>query len=288
MKLLELIQFGIKNEFSDLIISVGKKPIFNIKGELIEVDNLPILNENIINNLLNECFNENEIEMLNQSQNKNGNLNIKGLCRLRFNYFKHNKGFGLVFRYIPNQVPDFDSLNLPQSIKKVTNFESGLVIIAGKTSQGKSTTLASLINMINKNEFKHIITVEDPIEFEFEQAKSIIHQREIGSDVKNYEDAIENCLRERVDIIYLSELKNQESILKALEASQTGHLVLATIHGTDCINAINRIASFFPAEKEKLILEQLASNLKGVIWQGLIKSKIDGKQYPINEIFFSN
>jgi len=288
MKLSSIIQFGIQNNFSDLILTPGHKPTFSINGKLTEVENLAVLNQNIILELLSEYFQAEELKKLEKELNLNGVLDIKGLCRLRFNYFQHKDGFGMVFRYIPKEVPKFEDLNLPQSILKTTQYDSGLVIVCGKTSKGKSTTLASLIQKINITEKKHIITIEEPIEFEFQDQKSIIHQREVPTHVESYTKATQECLRQNADIIYISELKEKEAIEKALEAAQTGHLVFASLHASDCVNALNRIISYFPDNNQNQILEQLAANLKAVIWQDIVTSKLDGKMYPLNEIFFSN
>ncbi len=196
--------------------------------------------------------------------------------RLRLHIFKERRSYSLSIRILPFLIKSFEELNLPKVLNKVIYYEKGLVLITGSTGSGKSTTLASLIENINLNSRKNIITIEDPIEYIYENKKSIIRQRQIGMDVIDFSQAIKDCVREDPDIIVLGEIRDLESIEAALDLSELGHLVLATVHTNSAVETISRIINVFPSDRSNKIRFQLASNLKMVVSQSLIESKITG------------
>jgi twitching motility protein PilT len=202
--------------------------------------------------------------------------------------FVQRKGIGAVFRVIPANVYTMDELNLPEQLKRIPNFPNGLVIVTGPTSSGKSTTLASIIHEINLNEAKHILTIEDPIEFIHDNKKSIIDQREVGTHTLSFQRAIKSSLREDPDVILIGEMRDLETISLAITAAETGHLVLGTLHTSGAAKSIDRIIDAFPHEQQNQIRTQLAETLQAVVWQTLLKTKDKKGRIGAYEIMFNN
>jgi len=208
-------------------------------------------------------------------------------CRFRVSLFKQRSRLSLVARRVNNNIPDFKTLGLPESIEKLCNFPEGLVILAGVTGSGKSTTIASMIDYVNEREMLHILTVEDPIEFTFTDKKSYINQREIGLDSRDWHKALKDAVRQDPDVILVGELRDIETFEAAVHAAETGHLVFGTIHASSAATTINRIMDLFPPEKHPAIRQALANNLKAVVAQKLIKGLKKGR-VPTNEIMIVN
>ncbi len=208
--------------------------------------------------------------------------------RFRVNAFSKKEGISIVFRVIPTEIPTFEYLHLPESIKKIANLQSGLALITGSVGSGKSTTLAAILDLINKKDQKHIITLEDPIEFVHKSDKSLIEQREIGAHSKSFGNALRSALREAPDVILVGELRDLESIALAITAAETGTLVLATLHCHGATDAVNRLIDIFPAGQQNQVRTQLAQSLQAVVWQSLLPHKSGKGRVGVFEILFRN
>jgi len=202
---------------------------------------------------------------------------VPGLCRFRVNVYRQRHTIGMVLRLIPNQVLSIDDLGLPEVIKEIANNPRGLILVTGTTGSGKSTTLAAIIEEINRTQPHHVVTIEDPIEFVFSDRMAVINQREVGSDTLSFTNALRAALRQDPDVILVGELRDLETVQIALDAAETGHLVLSTLHTLDAPETINRVVSFFEPHQQQQIRLQLASTLRAVLSQRLIPTKTGGR-----------
>ena len=209
---------------------------------------------------------------------------IKGCSRFRINYNRQLGQPGLVIRNITYNIPDLSELSLPDILHSFVEYQNGIILVTGPTGSGKSTTIASLINKINNTSSKHIITIEDPIEYVYNCKKSIVSQRQVGVDTKTFSDGIKYALRQDPDVIFIGEIRDKETMEAALKASETGHLVLSTLHTNDAVQTINRIVNMFDESNRFLIRKQLSETLRATIAQKLIYSEQDDKRYPACEI----
>lgn len=209
---------------------------------------------------------------------------IKGLSRFRVNYNRQLGQPGLVIRNITYNIPELRELSLPDILHSFVEYQNGIILVTGPTGSGKSTTIASLINQINTNSSKHIVTIEDPIEYVFGCKKSIVSQRQVGVDTKSFSDGIKYALRQDPDVIFIGEIRDKETMEAALKASETGHLVMSTLHTNDAVQTINRIVNMFDESNRFLIRKQLSETLRATIAQKLIYSEHDNKRYPACEI----
>jgi len=252
--------------------------------------------ETLINKKLNEEFFETLIEtILSPRQKKelllnkdiNGHYVNESGVRFRFNLFLHMRGYAFVFRVIPTKIANIEELQLPRAVNNFIEAERGLVLITGATGSGKSTTMAAIIDGINRTKKKHIITIEDPVEFVHNDKQCIIEQRDIGEHTNSFHDALKSALREDPDVIVIGEMRDLQTIEIALHAANTGHLVFSTLHSLDAKETINRIISVFPTHEQNRIRISLASVLKGILSQRLVKT-VDGKRAPAVEILISS
>lgn len=276
MDINELLKKAHSMEASDLHIKVGSPPILRIYGELT-----PLTSERKVTNedatkIAKSVMSPAQIEMFKKKNDLDLAYSVPGLGRFRCNIFMQRGTIGLVFRVIPMRIPTIDELNLPEIIKKIAMEPRGLILVTGTTGSGKSTTLAAMIDLINSNRTEHIITIEDPIEYLHRDKKSIVNQREIGSDTESFSKALRQALRQDPDIILVGEMRDFETIQTSLIAAETGHLVLSTLHTIDATETINRIIAVFPPYQHKQVRMQLASILKGIISMRLIP-RADGK-----------
>lgn len=276
MDINELLKKAHSMEASDLHIKVGSPPILRIYGELT-----PLVSERKVTNedatkIAKSVMSPAQIEMFKKKNDLDLAYSVPGLGRFRCNIFMQRGTIGLVFRVIPMRIPTIDELNLPEIIKKIAMEPRGLILVTGTTGSGKSTTLAAMIDLINSNRTEHIITIEDPIEYLHRDKKSIVNQREIGSDTESFSKALRQALRQDPDIILVGEMRDFETIQTSLIAAETGHLVLSTLHTIDATETINRIIAVFPPYQHKQVRMQLASILKGIISMRLIP-RADGK-----------
>ena len=284
-----LFEALVKLEGSDLHLKVGQPPFMRVKGSLqpLKADRLG-----------DEQMRKLCLAMLDDRQKKilelDGGCDFAHTCvvgdikwRFRVNLLYQQGSLGMVARRVNNKIPDFKGLFLPPSIEKLCQLDQGMVLLAGVTGSGKSTTIGSMLNYVNQNYRKHILTLEDPIEFVFTEDKCLINQREIGTDVKNFEIGMKHAVREDPDIILVGELRDVETFKTAIHAAETGHLVYGTIHAASASSCIGRILDLFPQEEHPAIRSAIAFNMKGIVAQKLLKSIKPGvSRVPICEVMF--
>ncbi len=288
-KMLEKLKFYlsglIKHGGSDLHLKSGAVFRGRINGEMMPLSNEVLTHEDGIQ-LAKEVLRSRFAELVDQ-KSVDFNFKLNEEYRFRGNMFFQTEGVSAVFRVIPVKIPSMDELKLPASIRKLTDLKRGLVLVTGPTGSGKSTTLASIIDEVNKTSRKHIITIEDPIEFVYKDKQSLVNQRAIGQDALDFSTALRAALREDPDIILVGEMRDMETIETAMHAAETGHLVLSTLHTLDAKDTINRIIGMFPGNEQNKIRMSLAATLQGVLSQRLVKTK-DGKRAAAIEILFRN
>jgi twitching motility protein PilT len=261
---------------SDLHIKVGSPPILRIYGELTPLTAESKVSHEDATKIALSVMTPAQTEIFKKKSDLDLAYSVPGLGRFRCNIFMQRGTVGLVFRVIPTRIPTIDELNLPEVIKKISMEQRGLVLVTGTTGSGKSTTLASMIDLINSSRTEHVMTIEDPIEYLHRDKKSIINQREIGSDTESFSKALRQALRQDPDIILVGEMRDFETIQTSLVAAETGHLVLSTLHTIDATETINRIIAVFPPYQHKQVRMQLAAVLRGIISMRLMP-KADGK-----------
>jgi twitching motility protein PilT len=287
MLLTEILGMALKARASDIHLKPGLPPVYRIDGSLRPHPKLPRLTPEQSRSFADEIMNESQRLRFDELHELDLCYGVPGLGRFRVNIFTQRGSVSLVFRFIPFDIKDIDSLLLPPSIKKIANEHRGLVLVTGATGSGKSTTLASMIDYINANRTAHIVTIEDPIEYLHRDKKCIINQREVGFDTENYQIALKSALRQDPDVILVGEMRDHDTIETALTAAETGHLVFSTLHTIDATESINRIVSAFPPHQQRQIRLQLSGILKGVISQRLVP-RADGKgRVPAVEVLIS-
>jgi twitching motility protein PilT len=283
----KLFRMVMKHEGSDLHLKVGQPPMMRLKGDIRRADMRPLTQEDM-ERLLLPLLDAKKRKILDEEGGVDFSYVIgHDECRFRVSLFKQRGRLSLVSRRVNTTIPDFKALGLPDSIEQLCHFNEGLVILAGVTGSGKSTTIASMLDYINAREPLHILTVEDPIEFTFTDKKSYINQREIGLDVIDWHKALKDAVRQDPDIILVGELRDIETFEAAVHAAETGHLVFGTIHASSAGTTINRILDLFPPTKHGAIRKALANNLKSVVAQKLVKGLKKGR-VPTNEIMIVN
>ncbi len=264
----------VKLEGSDLHLKVGQPPMVRVRGELKPLNRPPIENEEMVELLL-PMMDERNLQIFERDGGADfaHTIYVDGVrWRFRVNMLKSLGSIGLVARRINNFIPDFRGLFLPDSIESLCHYDQGMVLLAGVTGSGKSTTIGSMLNYINSIYRKHILTLEDPIEFIFTEDKCLINQREVGQDVKDFEIGMKHAVREDPDIILVGEMRDQETFMTAIHAAETGHLVFGTIHASSAATTIGRILDLFPEEMHGAIRSAIAFNMKGIVAQKLLKS----------------
>ncbi len=261
---------------SDLILNLNAPPSYKIDGELRVAKDI-ILDEYLIHELVYSALNDKQRFEFKRTQEANFSLNMVGVGRFRVSAYVQQGCVGMVVRRTQAYIPSFEELFLPQYLGEIALSKRGMVFITGATGSGKSTTMAAMVNYRNQNARDHIITIEDPIEFIHHSQSSIITQREIGSDTQNWEVALKNALRQAPNVIVLGEIRDQQAMEYALQYSETGHLVLATLHANNANQAIERVVSFFPANNKARILMDVALNLRAIISQRLIRQQHAGR-----------
>jgi twitching motility protein PilT len=256
---------------SDLLLTAGAAPQIRLRGFLQALDQGPLTGEEI-KNLIDELISERQRMTLDRCKSIDFSKNFEGIAKFRFNIYFQRGSLALAGRMIPDQIPSRLELGVPLIVEEFADHASGLVLITGPAGSGKSTTLAMMLDHINSNKRLHIITVEDPIEYEHHHIQSLVDQREIGSDADSFEDALRSIFRQSPDVIMVGELRDLETIRLALTLAETGHLILATLHTQDTTHAISRIVDVFPAEQQQQVYFQLSQVLIGVVAQQLIKT----------------
>lgn len=277
-----------RHKASDLHLKAGQKPILRINTELHEVGNRALSIEEI-RRMIYEILSPKQAAALEEDLGIDFAYSIPGVGRFRINVYHDRGRLALAARRVNTSIPSFEDLKLPLALKRICDFEQGLVVVAGATGSGKSTTLACILDHINTHQRTHIVTVEDPIEYLFQDKNSFISQREIGIDVPNFARALKEVVREDPDIILLGEMRDHTSFDAALQAAETGHLVFTTIHASSASQTISRLLDLFPTDRQKLIRQNLAFNLRAILCQKLLPSCMPGvRMVPAVEILFNN
>ena len=267
--MVQLLKALVDQGGSDLHITVGSSPRIRINGDLIPL-NLPSLTEDQTMSLCYSILKEEQKKIFERYKELDFSFNISGLCRFRANVFWQRNTVSGVFRVISDHIPSFSDLHLPPVVRELCQIPRGLVLITGPTGSGKSTTQAAMVDYINDSFQKHIVTIEDPIEFMHANKNSIVNQRELGSDTNSFQKALKSCLRQDPDVVLLGEMRDFETISLALTTAETGHLVFGTLHTNSCVAGINRIVDVFPPTQQAQIRSQISFSLMGVIAQILI------------------
>jgi twitching motility protein PilT len=266
----ELLDECLQMGGSDLHLAAGAPPTARVNGQLVPFDGYAILRGDAIERLVFAILDERKIASFNSEMELDTSYSIPGKSRFRMNVFRQRGSIGAVLRTIPFHIPDFDSLHMPPVIRTFAQLPRGLVLVTGPTGSGKSTTLASLLDIINRTKAVHILSCEDPIEFLYGHKKAIVNQREVGEDTKSFANALKRALREDPDVILVGEMRDLETIHMALTAAETGHLVFATLHTQSAAQTVDRIVDVFPPDQQGQIRVMLATSLQAVVTQQLL------------------
>jgi twitching motility protein PilT len=264
-----LLRRVVDVQASDLHLKVNNPPILRVRGDLVRLDDLPLSSE-LLRDIFNSILTPERKEKLEDFKECDLSVAVPGLARFRVNLFWQRHEIGGVFRLIPYEIRTTDELRLPPIVKSLSLLPRGLILVTGPTGSGKSTSLASLINHINVNVRRHIITVEDPIEYVHEDKMSIVNQRELGTDTHSFSDALRHVMRQNPDVILVGEMRDLETIQLAITAAETGHLVFSTLHTVDAAQTIDRIVDVFDSEQQAQIRTQLSVTLQAVVSQTLL------------------
>jgi len=282
----QLLMVMVKKDASDLYIAADLPPAYRIEGVVYPLKQEP-LNSIQCEQLANSTMNEKQRAAFAEEFEMNLALSYPEMGRFRVNIFRQRGNVGMVVRQIKTTIPTIDGLGLPQSFKEIIMAKNGLIIMVGGTGSGKSTSLAGMIDWRNSNQAGHIITVEDPIEFVHEHKKSVITQREVGTDTLEFENALKNTLRQAPDVILIGEIRDRKTMEHGLEFAETGHLALATLHANNANQALERVLNFFPREMQEQVVLNLAMNIRAILSQRLVKT-LDGKRAPAIEILINS
>jgi len=262
---------------SDLHLKVGIEPMVRVRGLLTPIEGQEKLGPEDTAQMLNGIIPPGLVEEFERDGEADFSHSVSGVGRFRVNAFKQRGSVSIVMRFIPFGVPRFEDLGLPDVIRRLSTEERGIILVTGTTGSGKSTTLASMIDLVNRSSRKHIVTIEDPIEFMHRDEKSIVNQREVGTDTLSFARALRRVLRQDPDIIQIGEIRDAESAQIALSAAETGHLVLSTLHTVDATETVNRMIDLFPPHERGQVRTMLAGTLKGIIGQRLLRTKDGGR-----------
>ena len=274
----KLLTICVQKKASDLHLSSGCKAKYRVDGDLIDIESSPLLNDKAISQILLEIMTDDQKTELIETFECDFSIDDKDNdSRFRVNAFFHNRGYGAVFRRLENKIPTLDQFGAPAVLKTVQSKKGGLVLVTGPTGSGKSSTLAALVNELNHKEDVHILTIEDPVEFVHVSQRALVNQREVKRDTKSFNHALKSALREDPDCILVGEMRDLETIKLALEAAETGHLVLGTLHTMSAIKTVDRVISVFPPAEQELVRNMLAESLEIVISQRLLKRKGGGR-----------
>ena len=274
----QLLTICVQKKASDLHLSSGCKAKYRIDGDLLDIESSPLLNDKAISQMLLEIMTDDQKTELVETFECDFSIDDKeNDSRFRVNAFFHNRGYGAVFRRLENKIPTLDQFGAPAVLKGVQSKKGGLILVTGPTGSGKSSTLAALVNELNAKEDTHILTIEDPVEFVHVSQRALINQREVKRDTKSFNAALKSALREDPDCILVGEMRDLETIKLALEAAETGHLVLGTLHTMSAIKTVDRVISVFPPAEQELVRNMLAESLQIVISQRLLKRKGGGR-----------
>jgi twitching motility protein PilT len=275
MDITELLAFAVKNKASDLHLSAGLPPLIRVHGDIRRI-NLPPMEHEDVHAMVYDIMSDSQRKMYEEFLECDFSFAVPNLARFRVNAFNQQRGAAAAFRTIPSKVLSLEELNCPKVFADLTDRPRGLILVTGPTGSGKSTTLAAMVNHVNENEFGHILTIEDPVEFLHESKKCLINQRELGPHTLSFPNARRAALREDPDYILVGEMRDLETIRLAMTAAETGHLVFATLHTSSAAKTVDRIIDVFPAAEKDMVRAMLSESLVAVISQTLLKTK-DGQ-----------
>ena len=284
LSLEEIVRIAHEKGYSDIHLGIGESPRFRSRGEIISSNWHPTQPEEF-QNWLGELLTPQQLDEFRKHKEFDG-AHAFPFVRVRINLFDALKGAAMVLRLIPQKILSLEELNLPSVLQQLCSFPKGLLLVTGPTGSGKSTTLAAMIDWINTNKNRHILTIEDPIEFVHESHQSLVRQREVGRHTLKFQHALRAALREDPDVILVGEIRDKETLVTALEAAQTGHLVLGTLHTNSAVKTVERVIGFYQPEEQEIIRNMLAESLLGVVSQGLIKSD-GGKRSAYHDLLIN-
>jgi twitching motility protein PilT len=286
MDITELLAFGVKNKASDLHLSSGLPPMIRVHGDVRRI-NLPAMEHKDVHAMVYDIMNDGQRKIYEETLECDFSFEVPNLARFRVNAFNQHRGAGAVFRTIPSKVLTLEELNCPKIFKDISDYPRGVVLVTGPTGSGKSTTLAAMVNHKNENDYGHILTVEDPIEFVHESKKCLVNQREVGPHTLSFNNALRSALREDPDVILVGEMRDLETIRLALTAAETGHLVFGTLHTSSAAKTIDRVIDVFPAAEKEMVRAMLSESLRAVISQTLLKTKDGTGRVAAHEIMIA-
>ena len=284
MDIAELLAFSVKNNASDLHLSAGLPPMIRVDGDIRRI-NIPALEHKEVHALIYDIMNDKQRRDYEEFLETDFSFELPGIARFRVNAFNQERGAAGVFRTIPSKVMSLEELRAPKFFEELTRKPRGLILVTGPTGSGKSTTLAAMIHHINCNDYAHILTVEDPIEFVHDSQKCLINQREVHSHTQSFANALRAALREDPDIVLVGEMRDLETTRIAIETAETGHLVFGTLHTNTAPSTVDRLINQFPANEQDQIRQMLASSLKAVISQTLVKKIGGGRAAALETLF---
>ncbi|MDD5089282.1 MAG: type IV pilus twitching motility protein PilT [Candidatus Wallbacteria bacterium] len=287
MDVIEMLREGVKQNVSDIIFSVGAPPVFRIQGKLQHYGKEPLVPE-VTKKLVYSILSDEQKAHYEELNELDLSISLKGIGRFRVNVYKQKSHVGAAFRTIMERIPSLEELNMPKTVGTFTEYPNGLVLVTGPTGSGKSTTLASMIDLINTRTSCHIVTVEDPIEFVHEHKSCIIDQRQLGRDTQTYSNALKYVLRQDPDVILVGEMRDLETITATITLAETGHLVFSTLHTQSAAQTIDRIVDVFPPYQQEQIRTQLSLTLKAVVSQQLLPKARGTGRVAAREIMVMN
>ena len=279
-----LLKTAVKHKASDVHIKAGAHPYVRIRGELMPMNNFHRITRQDTLDLAHNVLNTRQKEALTEHSEIDISFGGPDMGRFRLAVYHQRGSISMVFRVIPEKVPDLNELKLPEVLREIVKNKRGLILVTGATGSGKSTTLSAMVEHINRTQRTHIITIEDPIEFLLTDKLSLISQREVGVDTMSFGGALRAALRQDPDVVLVGEMRDYETVMTAMGAAETGHLVMSTLHTSDTMETVNRVISMFPSDQQNDVRYRFAASLNAVISMRLVKSSINKNRYPAVEI----